>query len=97
MNLGFSQSLILNLSHIPGARKLSYSRGVIIVPHGLTFYILGVVGSNRASFQTCVLEEKIFFGQEPVPSTMHVPEENSAWVTNTMKPTFHLDQVFAYF
>ena len=38
-----------------------------------------------------------FFWQEPVPWTMHVPEENSAWVTNTMKPTFHLDQVFAFF
>ena len=30
---------------------------------------------------------KVFFGQEPVPSTMHVPEENSAGVTNTMKPS----------
>ena len=36
---------------------------------------------------------KVFFGQEPVPSTMHVPEENSAGVTNTMK---HPPSNFSY-
>ena len=65
--------IILNLSHIPVkpvTRKLSYSRGLVIVPHGLTFYILGVFGSNQGSFQTCVLKERVFLGQEHVPSTM---------------------------
>ena len=54
----------------PVTRKLSYSRGVVIVPHGLTFYILGVFGSNQGAFQTCVLKERVFWGQEHVPSTM---------------------------
>ena len=48
--------------------------------YGLTVYILGVLLPIGVHIKI-VLKEMLFL-QEHVPSTMHVPEENSAWLTS---------------
>ena len=63
-------------------RKLVYFRDVIVVLHAekqSTFLVFLVQSGDN--FQI-VLKERIFLRQEHVPSTMHVPAENGAWLTS---------------
>jgi len=59
-----------------------------------------VLASGFFGFKmTLILEfpkRKYFWGQEQVQLTTHVPEEKVC-LANIMKPTFHLNGVFAIF
>ena len=74
---------MLNLFSIPFTRELSYSRDVIVLPwlDILHFGIFWVFLVQAGGHVKIVLTEMIFWGQEHVLSTMHVPEENSVWLT----------------
>ena len=60
-------------------RKLVYFRDVIVLHAEKQSTSWVFLVQSDGNFQI-VLKERIFLRQEHVPSTMHVPAENSAWL-----------------